>query len=198
MNARRTWWLAGAVLALTFVLAFPLRDWTQRTFITPLAIILWGMNLFYRSMPQLVWWVLDVLVVLVLLIGSLAPPEIFTPRERDRSRPPQGPVESLALSIKQTREGAYFKWMLANRLGKLAYLMLARREGDRTRSAFAPLTGADWTPAPHLQKYFEVGLRGSFAEYPDSERVVRINGSPLDVEILEAVEFLEGKLEIKV
>lgn len=197
MKDRRLWWTAGVVLGLALVMAFPLRDWTQRTFITPLAVILWTLSLFYRSMPQLLWWVLDVMVVLVMLIGSLAPPEIFTPRDRNPPKPLQGPVESLALSIQKTRDGAYFKWMVANRLGKLAYQMLIQREGDGRRSVFAPLVGADWTPSPQLQKYLEVGLHGSFAEYPDSERVMRINGSPLDVEIHEAVEFLEGLSEIK-
>jgi hypothetical protein len=197
IKQRRFWWLAGVVVTLALVMAFPLRDWTQRMFITPLAVILWTLGLFYRSMPQLLWWVLSVLVVLVLLLSSLAPPEVFSLRNRDKSKPPQGPVENLALSIQKTRSGAYFKWMVANRLGKLAYQMLIQREGGRNRSVFAPLVGVDWEPSPSLQKYLEVGLHGSFAEYPDSERILRLNGSPLDVEIHEAVAFLEERSEIK-
>ena len=197
MRDRRLWWAAGVLLTLALVMAFPLRAWTQRTLITPLAVILWGLGLFYRSMPQLLWWVVVVFSVLVMLIGSLAPPEVFTPRDRDKSKPSQGPVENLALSIQKTRDGAYFKWMLANRLGKLAYQTLRQCEGESGRSVFAPLVGADWKPSPRVQTYLEVGLHGSFAEYPDSERGMRINGSPLDVEIHEAVEFLEEHSEIK-
>ncbi|MFZ5879012.1 MAG: hypothetical protein ACOY0R_06565 [Chloroflexota bacterium] len=194
MKKRRLWWVAGIVLALTFTLAFPLREWTQRAVITPLAVILWGLNLFYRSMPQLLWWVILTTVVITMAVGSLAPPEIFTPRERDRARPSHGPVESLSQEIKKTRDGAYFKWMIANRLGRLAYQMLVQREGGNKRSAFAPLVGVDWQPSRGLQKYLEVGLHGSFAEYPTSE-TLRHGSSPLDVEIREAVEFLEEHLE---
>jgi hypothetical protein len=196
MKERRLWWIAAGVLTLALALAFPLRDWTQRTVITPLAVILWVMNLFYRSMPQLLWWVLVVMVVIIMLIGSLAPPEIFTPRDRNKSALLHGPVESLSLAIKKTREGPYFKWMIANRLGKLAYQMLVQREGGEKRSVFAPLVGADWQPSQALRKYLEVGLHGSFAEYPVSEQSSRRGASPLDVEIQEAVEFLENRLEI--
>lgn len=196
MKERRLWWVAGIVLALTFTLAFPLREWTQRVVITPLAVILWGLNLFYRSMPQLLWWVILTTVVITMTVGSLAPPELFLPRERDKLEPAHGPVESLAGEIKKTRGGAYFKWMIANRLGKLAYQMLVQREGGNKRSAFAPLVGADWQPSQGLQKYLEVGLRGSFAEYPISE-APRRGSSPLDLEIQEAVEFLEERLEVK-
>lgn len=197
MKERRLWWVVGIVLTLTFVLAFPLREWTQRAIITPLAVILWVMNLFYRSMPQLLWWVLLTLLVIVMVLGSLAPPEIFIPRERDKRKLPLGPVESLSLEIKKTRDGAYFKWMIANRLGKLAYQMLLQREGGENRSVFAPLVGADWLPSAGLRKYLEVGLHGSFAEYPVSEQASRRGASPLDLEIQEAVEFLEERLEVK-
>ncbi len=196
MKDRHLGWIAAGVLTLTFVLAFPLREWVQRAIITPLAVILWGMNLFYRSMPQLLWWVVLVLVVAVMLIGSLAPPEIFLPRERGKAKTPQGPVESLSLAIRKTRDGAYFKWMIANRLSKLAFQMLVQRDAGEHRSVFAPLVGVDWQPSPGLQKYLEVGLRGSFSEYPESERASRFGASPLDLEIQEAVEFLEDHLEI--
>jgi hypothetical protein len=196
MKDRRLGWIAAGVLTLTFVLAFPLREWVQRTIITPLAVILWGMNLFYRSMPQLLWWVVLALVVIVMLIGSLAPPEIFLPLERGKAKTPQGPVESLSLAIRKRRDGVYFKWLIANRLSKLAFQMLVQRDAGEYRSIFAPLVGVEWQPAPSLQKYLEVGLRGSFADYPESERASRLGDSPLDLEIQEAVEFLEDHLEI--
>ena len=57
--------------------------------------------------------------------------------------------------------GTYFKWLIANRLGKLAYQMLLDRESGRPRSVFAPLLGLDWEPSNELRQYLETGLHGS-------------------------------------
>lgn len=194
---RRLWWIGAGVILLAWVLAFPLRDVLQRTVIVPLAFFLWSLGLFYRSMPQLVWWILAAMVVTMMLAGSLGPGEKFNPKEKLKSTPPQGQVEGLAVSMLKAKRGVYFKWIVANRLGKLAYQMLVRREGDQSRSVFAPLVGADWQPDPRLQKYLETGLHGSFSDYPDSERFTRASASPLDLEVREAVEFLESQSETK-
>ena len=197
MKRRRLWWIGAGVILLALALAFPLRDVFQRTVVVPLAYFLWAMGLFYRSLPQLAWWILAGMIVTMMLAGSLSTGEKFNPRETPESLPMYGQVEGLAVSMHKARRGVYFKWIVANRLGKLAYQMLVRREGDKTRSVFAPLAGVDWQPAPRLQRYLETGLHGSFSDYPDSERFTRTSASPLDLEVREAVEFLESQLETK-
>ena len=198
MKKRRLWWIAAGVILLALALTFPLRDVFQRTVVVPLAYFLWSLGLFYRSAPQLAWWILAVVIVTTVLLGSLGPGDKYTPRATPKSKPPQGQVEGLAVSIHKTsRRGVYFKWIVANRLGKLAYQMLVRRESDKSRSVFAPLVGADWQPAPLLQKYLETGLHGSFSDYPDSERFTRTSALPLDFDVREAVEFLESQLETR-
>jgi hypothetical protein len=90
----------------------------------------------------------------------------------------------------------YFKWVIANRLGKLAYQMLLHRESGRPRSVFAPLTGTDWEPSRDLQTYLETGLHGSFADFPNVR--YPLGGRPrtvLDMNVSEAVEFLESQME---
>jgi hypothetical protein len=105
-------------------------------------------------------------------------------------------VENLAVSLRRAEQGTYFKWVIANRLGKLAYNILLQRESGKPRSVFAPLLGVDWEPSKELQSYLESGLHGSFADFPT---VSRFSGShqktPLDVNVVEAVEFLESHLE---
>ena len=198
MKNRRLGWVAAAVILLALVLAFPLRDVFQRTVVIPLAYFLWSLGLFYRSVPQLAWWIVAVMIVATMLAGSFIPGEKFYSQEKSKSVLLQGQVEGLAVSIhKASRRGVYFKWIVANRLGNLAYQMLVRREGDKTRSVFAPLVSADWQPAPLLQKYLETGLHGSFSDYPDSDRFTRTSASPLDLEVREAVEFLESQLETR-
>ena len=104
MKGRQPWWIGGAVLALGLILAFPLREVLERMVILPLAYLLWTLGLFYRAMPQAIWWVLAILVIVLFIVGSLAPGDRYTQRVR-LSRPhPQGQVEELARSIRKTRE----------------------------------------------------------------------------------------------
>lgn len=207
MRNRRLVWAGLGVLALSLVLAFPLREVLERLVIIPLAYALYALGLFYKAIPQFLWWALAILVVLILVARSLAPGERYTARQSLRAPVTPGPVEELATSIRKAREGIYFKWVVANRLGKLAYSMLVHRTGERSRSVFAPLLGPDWEPSPALRKYLETGLHGSFTDYPAGDRsrsraaspsappATLATLAPLDVEVGQAVEFLESQLE---
>lgn len=197
MSRRRLAWAAAGVLGLSLILAFPLRDVLERMVIVPLAYLLYVLDLFYQAMPQFVWWALAIILVLILLLGSLAPGERYTARQALKAPPGTGQVEELAASIHKTRNGVYFKWLVANRLGKLAHSMLVQRGGERSRSVFAPLLGPEWEPAPHVRKYLETGLHGTFSDYPVQEKSLLKPATPLDVEIEEAVEFLESQLEAR-
>jgi hypothetical protein len=164
--------------------------------VIPAAFIVWRLNLFYRSLPQGVWWWLIIFIVLFMLAFSLVPRATFRGRMEPKPKVYLGQVEALAIWMRKAEGGVYFKWLIANRLGKLAYQILLHRESGRPRSVFAPLLGTDWEPAKELQTYLEAGLHGSFADFPDGKR--RVGGSkqtPLDLDILEAVEFLESHVE---
>lgn len=197
MSTRRLALAAGGILVLALILAFPLRDVLEQVVIVPLAYLVFLAGVIYRTLPQFIWWVAAIIIVLFMFLGSLAPGDRYAAREAVKRQPVPGPVEELAGSIQKTRDGIYFKWLVANRLGKLAYNMLIQRSGERSRSVFAPLLGPDWEPDPHLRKYLEAGLHGSFSDYPSLERSRTFNATPLDVEIGEAVEFLESQLEAR-
>jgi hypothetical protein len=54
----------------------------------------------------------------------------------------------------------------------------------------------DWEPSRELQTYLETGLHGSFADFPQPKRVLGTPPkTPLDLNVAEAVEFLEGQVE---
>ncbi len=91
----------------------------------------------------------------------------------------------------------YFKWLIANRLGKLAYQILLQREHGKPRSVFAPLTSEGWEAAPEVQQYLEKGLHGSFADYPNSrwDTFTKPEKTPLDYDVVDVIEFLEAKTE---
>jgi hypothetical protein len=134
--------------------------------------------------------------VFVMIVFSLVPRSAPRGRPPEKRKLPQGQVESFASNLLRAEQGVYFKWVVANRLGKLAYNILRHRENGKPRSVFAPLRGDDWEPSSDLQNYLETGLHGSFADYPN---VRRFSGpprkTPLDLDLSEAVDFLESQVE---
>ena len=192
----RRWLIVGSVLILAGVLAFPLRQMIYDAVVIPAAFIWWNLDLLYRSFSQGIWWTAITVIVFLMIAFSLAPQPKSPRRVEDKRRPQPGQVESLTVWLQKAGDGIYFKWLIANRLGKLAYQILLHRESGRPRSIFAPLIGLDWEPKEELQKYFETGLHGSFADFPNRNR--RFGAppkTPLDLDIAEAVEFLETQVE---
>jgi hypothetical protein len=184
------------VVIIAAVLAFPLRTAIYELVVIPLAFLAWELGLFYHSLSQAAWWWLIFAIIFLMLIFSLLPE--YKPREREepKSKPKHGQVEDLAIWLERAKGGIYFKWLIANRLGKLAYQILLHRESGRPRSVFAPLLGTDWEPSPALRQYLETGLHGSFSDFPNIGRFLSAPPqTPLDYEVKNAVEFLESQVE---
>jgi hypothetical protein len=195
VQTRRLLGLIGALI-VAGLLAFPLRGMIYESVVVPAAFVAWNLNLLYRSFSQGVWWAAIFMIVLFMLLLSLIPRPTFRRQLEAKRKPPVGHVEDLATSLGKAERGIYFKWLVANRLGKLAYQILLHRESGRPRSVFAPLVGMDWEPGKELQAYLETGLHGSFADYPQVKRAFGApQKTPLDLDILEAVEFLESQVE---
>jgi len=187
--------IVSGVLIVAGLLAFPLRETIFDTVVIPAAFITWNLGLLYHSFSQGIWWWLIVFLVVFMLVFSLAKEPNFRPRTIIKSKPPQGPVENFAIWIRKAEKGIYFKWLVANRLGKLAYQILLHRESGRPRSVFAPLLGADWEPSQELRQYLETGLHGSFADFPHTGNLSTPQPTPLDLNVNEAVAFLESQVE---
>ena len=195
MTRTQRWLIVSGLLIIAGILAFPLRDTIYETVVIPAAFIAWNLDLLYRSFSQGTWWWVIVFLVLFILVFSLAPQPRFRRKEAEKTKPLQGQVEGLAIWLIKAEKGIYFKWRVANRLGKLAYQLLLHRESGRPRSVFAPLLGSDWEPRKELQQYLETGLHGSFADFPHTGRLSAQQRTPLDLDIAEAVDFLESQVE---
>lgn len=188
--------IIAAVLVIAGLLAFPLREAIYETIVIPAAFILWNLELFYHSFSQGIWWWVLVILVLYMLVFSLAPQPRSRHKKKEQPRPPQGQVESFATWLRKGEQGVYFKWLVANRLGKLAYQILLHRESGRPRSVFAPLLGPGWEPKKELQQYLETGLHGSFADFPHrGSRFSPPERTPLDLSVEEAVDFIESQIQ---
>ena len=185
------------VVVIAALLAFPLRGIVNELIVVPIAYLFWLLGLLYLSTHQVIWWIVIVLLVLFILGKSLLP-ELKLPRRPVTStRRERGKVESLAAALQKSDKGIYFKWLVANRLGKLTHDILLQRGNGKPRSVFAPLTGEDLEPTPEMQQYLEKGLHGSFAEFPNTGN--RYFAPPsktlLDHDVAEVIEFLESKVE---
>ena len=184
-----------AALIIAGILSFPLRETIYGIVVIPLAYIAWNLNLVYQSFSQGIWWWVVAFVVFFMLVFSLIPQPQLRSRGGPKFKPPQGQVESLSVWLGRAERGTYFKWLIANRLGKLAYQILLHRESGRPRSVFAPLLGTDWEPTKELREYLETGLHGSFADFPNGGPLSPRLPTPLDFNVAEAVSFLELQID---
>jgi hypothetical protein len=193
MNWRRGL-IASGVVIIAFLLAFPLRGVVYEIVVLPLAYIWWVLSLVYRSLDQGIWWVVLIVIVLIVLIQSMLPQGKPVPKTISYKKVGRGQVETLAVSLQRVDRGVYFKWTIANRLGKLAHQILAQRSYGKPRSVFAPLMDKDWNPPQAIQVYLEKGLHGSFADYPNKRLgfYTPPDKTPLDQDVTTVVEFLES------
>ena len=184
-------WLAACLVGIAYYagtkLGFALTP-TGRpisTYWPPNAILLAALLL----APRRIWWILLLAVVILSVISSLLNWNSEGRTFEESSKPARGPVEILTGWISNSgREGNYYKWLIANRLGKLARVMSVRFE-----NRVLP----DHPDEPEaVQRYLKAGLDESFVDYPlPSIPFIRRKVTPFDLDVDEAVEFLESMME---
>ncbi len=185
---RRRWWLLPVVLFLLAGTAYGLQDAIYNTVIIPLAYLLWLVLYAYSFIPQVVIWI--ALLGILLFAGIFYFLPTWNPGGRLEKDPkfPQGPVESLALWLIKSRSGTYFKWQVANRLGRIA-----QRTGHLQQAGYRLDSGME-----PVMKYLDAGLTTSFADYPRSKTFFNQPiTTPLDLEPNAAVDYLESQMELK-
>ena len=186
---RRRFLLIPAGLLVAIILAFFLRDIIRQAVVTPIAYLWWALNLVYAAVPQLVLWILLLAVIIFIAITSLLTLSSDGRTFEKPSRPAQGPVEILTGWISNSAgEGNYYKWLIANHLGKLARGMSVRFENrglpDRPEETEA------------VRRYLKAGLDESFVDYPlPTLPFMRRKPTPFDLDVEQAVEFLESQME---
>lgn len=194
MSQNRRLTLAGAFLVAAALLAYTFQDVIRETVLLPLSYFWWLGGIFYRSVAQLVYWVLLITGVALMAFASLYGRERPSEGKEKRRRVERGPIQNFAWWLTQRRRGTYFKWRVANRLGALARDLLIQRGEDLAGPPFT-LAGRGWDPPPEVGAYLESGLNRSFAEFPRRGWLSRPPVTPFDMEIDPVVEYLESQLE---
>jgi hypothetical protein len=196
--SRRTM-IIMVVLAIASMLAYALRETIDRTVIQPVIMLFWVLGIYYDSIPQALIWIILVGLVILIMIGSFGTGSQLVDGRRVSRRPLQGGVESLAGWFLRAPRGLYYKWLLAQRLGKLARELVAFNARQTAPSAHEALNGPGWDPPREVGAYLESGLNGSFADYPRPRRWRKpfqpLPPTPLDLDPARAIDYIESKME---
>jgi hypothetical protein len=189
-------WLIVIGVALTAAwLALQLSGVVYVMLVLPASYLLWLLKLLYLAMPGEIWWGMLVLALLLIFVASLVPEVLRVRGKEPLRRAPMGSVETLSMWMEKSQNGIYYKWLVANRLGRIAHRLLEQRAADK-RLVSDGLAGPGWSPDARIQAYLETGLQGSFADYPRGNNpLARSAPTPLDHDIAEVVEFVESSMD---
>ena len=183
-------------LLVVIILAFFLQDVTRRAIVTPLAYLLWVLNLGYAAIPQLFQWIFLLAVLILIVLTGLLSGNSTGKKVAQPSKPAQGAVEILAGWVSKAGKGNYYKWMIANRLGKLSREMHVRLEERRLPARPEGQDSHARLPPEAVQRYLQAGLDKSFVDYPlPVLPFIHRKATPFDLNVEQAVEFLESQTE---
>ncbi len=190
--------LIPAGLLVAIILAFFLQDVIRQALVTPLAYLWWMLRLVYSFIPQVALWILLIFVLIMIVITSLVNWFSAVRRYEQPSKTVLGAVETLSRWVTNAREGNYYKWMIANRLGKLASEMTIRNEIRLASASPDDHKAPGELPPEAVLKYLKAGLDESFVDYPlPSTPFVRRKATPFDIDVNEVVGFLESEMEAR-
>jgi hypothetical protein len=192
MHRRPILFLAGLLALL--VVAYLLRKPIYEAVIIPLAYIWWVFGIYYHWIPQVIYWGVLTFFVLYTSVRTLIVEIPFGKKVKLSPRLPQGPVEKLSVLIQKRERGMYYKWLLANRLGKLARDLLDQRDGFGAGGRSIRLSDRKWNPPAEVLRYLESGLDGSFADHPKTGWL-NPKSTPLDEDPQRILGYLESEME---
>lgn len=191
---RRRLILLGVSFLVAAGMAYYLQGLVRSVLFEPLSYMWWGFTILYQSVAQLVYWILLVVGVALMAFGSLYGKDRARGLVEEETNPAQGPLETTARHIARTEKGVYYKWLIANRMGRLARSILSLRNGPPD-SPNSPLEGRGWDPPDEVGAYLESGLTRTFADFPRQRRFSRPLETPFDTDLNQVIAYLESQME---
>lgn len=180
------WPLILGLVVSSAVLGYLLRDLIYQLVVVPTAYLLWLLNFYYSAIPQWIVWSVLLGVLFIVVLWSLLPEGRVSSRREPKRPRPEGEVEALAVWLGKAREGNYFKWQIANRLGRIGR-RLDDMAGPRGRAA---------SDDAAVEKYLDAGLNYSFVDFlTPSSPLGRAARTPLDLDPGRAADYLESQME---
>ena len=119
MMNRSRWFLLVIAIIFSTVPAFFLRDAIYQMVVLPLAYLGWLLGFYYSLIPQLFLWTLLLIGLFAIILSNFTPAARPGRRKELKRKTPQGQVETMAMWLVRSNKGNYFKWQIANRLGRI-------------------------------------------------------------------------------
>ena len=179
-----------AVLFISTAVTFlSFRKLIVGTLVRLAAYVVWSLNMVGSVIPQVVLWVVLLVLLLYIAVGSFYGKGYRDPKVQRKLEPSKGPVEARAKWIEERAHGTYFKWRLANLLGRVHQDIQKANQYEISRNDPAvPL---------QVQEYLNAGLNTSFADYSLPKFFQKRERTALDADLEQVVDYLEEQLEIK-
>ncbi len=192
---KRRWIIFVGFLLLAAILTPAVQRATHTLFLEPLAYYWWGMKQVIRVVPESLYW-----LFLIASFGFLG--FVFWARDILLNRPKdekpiaqRGPVAYLAGNIVQSERSNYFKWVIANRLAKIA-LLIMNEDSENGRKNFPGFLEPAQKTESDIQVYLENGLNNSFMDYRKKGKWFTGNtDTPFDVDVYNVIDYLESQME---
>ena len=196
MDKKRIFLLALLTIA-ALLLAFPLQKAVQDIIIQPMIYLVWGAGILYRSIPQFWIWVVMLAIIFFILLSPFLDDLPPIPKRHKKEPPEKGPIESMAESLAKADKGIYFRWSVANRIGKIMRDWIAYQERLEKRWQANDLARLEGQVSPEVYQYLDAGLNGSFADYPRPRLpfIQKRKPTPLDIDPNRVLETLENEME---
>jgi hypothetical protein len=202
----KTWLvLLALVLFLTVLLTLLFRTIARDLIVGPLLYALWVGGLALGVVPQILFWVLLLLIGLLVAVHSLTERKRQLQSTEEVKAAYRGRVRTLLRWVQHASQSAYFKGRLARRLTTLAIETEAYRKKHvpgqpRPEYLGSQLEGLD--VPPEVRAYLQAGMMPMSASTltPVSRFVRRLRfrePAPfLDPDLEAVVQFLEDQLEV--
>ena len=182
--SRMRWPLVVGIVVTSAVLGYFLRDLIYQLVIVPLAYLFWILYFYYSAIPQWVIWAVLLALLLVAAVWTLLPDAPVRGRKLIERAEPEGQVEALVIWMMKARRGNYFKWQLANRMGRVVR-RLSELSGRQRPSGDEA-----------VEKYLDAGLNYSFVDFPTPQGPFsRPAKTPLDADPKRVADYLESLME---
>jgi hypothetical protein len=183
---RLRWPFLVGILVVSGVFGYLLRDVIYQVVVVPIAYFLWVLNFYYSALPQWLVWVIVVSVLFLAMVWNLIPDVRPSNRKEIVHHRTQGEVEALAVWIGKAQQGNYFRWQLANRMGRIA----------RRLDELAGSGGRRSSPDADVEQYIDAGLNYSFVDFPTARNpLAPVRHTPLDLDPHKAADYLESQME---
>ena len=109
--------LSIILLVLVAFILIPFRKVIGRAVLNVAAYIVYSADLVGKVIPQQILWVLLIILILYIAVGSFYGKLPGRGIKRVDTSPVIGPVEARMRWIEEKKRGIYFKWQMANLLG---------------------------------------------------------------------------------